>query len=67
MHEIQKTQAVRIVDMIVITPLLIGAALTNKKLPPLVRVALFITGGLTGIYNAQNYRRQQKQLEMMDL
>jgi len=48
------TQIIRIVDVVVFTPVLLLAA-SNKNLSPALRIALGIGGLSTGIYNTVNF------------
>lgn len=53
--EFQKSQQVRVLDMIFVAPLLIYSGATPSWLHPFIRVALVITGAATFLYNANNY------------
>lgn len=52
-----KTQAVRVLDVLLIGPLMIAAAL--RPLPEPWRIALGVTGFLTILYNARNWQRER--------
>lgn len=53
--EVQKSQEVRLLDVLVLGPFMIGVALISKP-PPLVRVLLGVAGVGTIIYNLRNYQ-----------
>jgi hypothetical protein len=53
------TQAIRLVDVFVIGPLLIYAS-TFKTLPSYLRIALLLIGVATIIYNGNNYIKKNK-------
>lgn len=48
------TQAIRAVDVLVLTPAMLIAA-ANKNLHPALRIVLGIGGVSTGIYNTYNF------------
>lgn len=53
--EVQKSQEVRLFDVLVLGPFMIGAALAARP-PLLVRVLLGVAGAGTIIYNLRNYQ-----------
>ena len=54
MNKVDKSQAVRLVDVFLIAPYLIYLG-TNKKLSPLNRTLLIGLGVATAVYNGRNY------------
>jgi len=57
--ENKNTQAVRLVDVFIIGPILIYAS-TFKTLPSYLRIALLLIGVATIIYNGNNYIKKNK-------
>lgn len=53
--EYQKSQQVRILDMVVLAPFLVIAGTMPSNLPPIVKLGLITSGILTFTYNANNY------------
>ncbi len=51
-------QQIRLLDVFVVAPILIGAA-TFKSLPNYMRVALLMIGVLTLVYNGSNYLEER--------
>jgi hypothetical protein len=49
-----KSQAVRLVDVLVLGPFMMWAA-SRRELPEWARLALFVAGGLTVAYNGRNW------------
>lgn len=60
--EISKSQYVRIIDVILIAPVLIYAG-TFKQLPNWVRVSLIGIGAATAIYNGKNFLENRSNLQ----
>ena len=54
MNEAEKTQAIRLADVFLIGPVMMYAGL-GKRMPEMLRLALFAFGALTIIYNGANY------------
>lgn len=55
-----KAQAVRLLDVFALGPLMVWVAdHTRGAVPTWARVALLISGQLTIVYNAHNYGRQR--------
>ena len=52
--QVEKTQVIRIIDVVVIGPVMIAAA-TNKHLHPALRISLAVFGVATMVYNGYNY------------
>lgn len=58
--EVQKSQEVRLFDVLVLGPFMIAMALTSR--PPMVlRVLLGVTGAGTILYNLRNYKLTREQ------
>lgn len=53
--EVQKSQEMRLFDVLVLGPLMIGIALTSRP-SPLLRVVLGAVGAGTILYNLHNYQ-----------
>lgn len=53
--EVQKSQGMRLLDVLVLGPFMIGMALTSRP-SPLLRVLLGAAGAGTILYNLRNYR-----------
>lgn len=62
--EVQKSQEVRLFDVLVLGPFMIAMALTSRP-PPLLRVLMGVAGAGTILYNLRNYQltRQQASAE----
>jgi len=60
--EVQKSQEVRLLDVLVLGPLMIGVALMSRP-SPLVRVLLGAVGVGTILYNLRNYQLTKEQAE----
>lgn len=58
--EVQKSQEVRLLDVLVFGPFLIGMALTTRP-PTLLRVLLGAVGVGTILYNLRNYQLTREQ------
>lgn len=58
--EVQKSQEVRLLDVLVLGPFLIGMALTSRP-PALLRVLLGAVGVGTILYNLRNYQLTREQ------
>lgn len=59
-EEFQKSQWVRVIDILFIGPFLIYVS-SYKRLPKFVRVVLFIIGVATIVYNGNNYIKNLNQ------
>ena len=53
--EYQKSQTVRLCDILILAPFLIYAGAIKSTLPNIVRTGLVITGIATLLYNGKNY------------
>jgi hypothetical protein len=53
--EYQKSQNIRVLDVLVIGPVMIYAGAKSKDLPTWARSALILFGACTIYYNAKNY------------
>lgn len=53
--EYQKSQNIRLIDVLVIGPVLIYAGVKNSNLHPILRASLAIIGVCTIYYNGKNY------------
>lgn len=53
--EFQKSQAVRVIDMVFVAPVLVYAATTKNNLSEPLKIILFTIGIATFVYNANNY------------
>lgn len=58
--EVQKSQEVRLLDVLVLGPFIIGMALTSRP-PALLRVLLGAVGVGTILYNLRNYQLTREQ------
>jgi hypothetical protein len=58
--EIQKSQEVRLFDVLILGPFMIGVALMSRP-SPLVRVLLGAAGVGTVLYNLRNYQLTREQ------
>lgn len=58
--EVQKSQEVRLLDVLVLGPFMIGMALTSRP-SPLLRVLLGAVGVGTILYNLRNYQLTREQ------
>lgn len=54
-NEVSKTQAVRVVDVLFVGPLMALGGLALKKSQPALGATLMLLGLATTVYNAQNY------------
>lgn len=61
--EVQKSQQVRLLDVLVFGPFMIGMALTSRP-PVILRVLLGAVGVGTILYNLRNYQLTQEQAEI---
>jgi len=61
-----KSQAVRLIDVYALGPLMIYAAISPAA-PPMARAALAFTGASTMTYNARNYLRLRQYPEAIKL
>ena len=59
--EFQKSQAIRVWDMIFVAPVLMAAGLAKSNLPDSLRITVFSIGLATFIYNANNYFKNEEQ------
>lgn len=72
MTPFEKSQAVRLVDVFAVGPLLIWAGARSSNLPGWMRGALAVTGAATIAYNGSNYIRNtelenlEEQLEELE-
>lgn len=67
MDDVEKTQLIRILDVVGIGPLMIYAgAKTKEELPGWVRAALILSGITTIGYNGANYLKQREQDDTLD-
>ena len=62
-HEYQKSQNVRLLDVFVIAPILIYAG-TQKNLPQWLQYSLVGIGVATAYYNGKNYLKNKKNNEI---
>ncbi len=53
-EEFQKSQAIRLIDIFMIAPILVLAG-TKKELSPALRIGLLAIGVATFIYNGRNF------------
>lgn len=53
--EYQKSQAIRLLDILILAPFLIYAGVKKSTLPNYIRTGLVITGVATALYNGRNY------------
>jgi len=60
---IRKTQAIRIADVLLIGPVMIGAGLMKGSLPDWMKASLILFGAATIVYNGMNYVKQQREIE----
>lgn len=60
MSELEKTQIVRVLDVVAIGPVMIWAAVSTEKLPDWARLFLGISGVATIFYNGRNWLRNQR-------
>lgn len=60
-EEFQKSQAVRVWDMIFVGPILIFAGVTPSNLPSGLRFTITTIGIATIVYNANNYFKNESQ------
>ena len=60
--EVSKSQYVRIIDVVLIAPVLIYAG-TFKQLPMWLRVSLIGIGAATAVYNAKNFIENKSNLQ----
>jgi intracellular septation protein A len=61
MQEYQKSQEVRIIDVLVIAPILIYAGVKYYNvMPKLLSLSLITIGAATAIYNAKNYIKNKQ-------
>lgn len=58
--EVQKSQEVRLLDILVLGPFMIAMALTSRP-PPILRVLLGAVGVGTILYNLRNYQLTREQ------
>jgi hypothetical protein len=58
-QEYQKSQLIRLIDVVAIGPVMIYAG-TRKELSPFVRYSLLVFGIATVYYNAKNYLINEK-------
>jgi hypothetical protein len=58
--EVQKSQEVRLFDVLVLGPFMIGIALASRP-SPLMRVLLGVAGVGTILYNLKNYQLTKEQ------
>jgi hypothetical protein len=58
--EVQKSQEVRLFDVLVLGPFMIGMAIASRP-PPLLRVLLGVAGAGTILYNLRNYQLTREQ------
>lgn len=59
--EYQKSQEVRIIDVVVIAPILIYAGVKYYNvMPKLLSLSLITIGAATAIYNAKNYIKNKQ-------
>lgn len=61
--EVQKSQEVRLWDVLVLGPFMIGMALTSRP-SPLLRVLLGAVGVGTILYNLRNYQLTREQADL---
>ena len=54
-----KTQVIRILDVVVIAPTMIYAGTTKSDLPPIVKLGLLGFGIATLVYNGNNYLKNR--------
>lgn len=50
-----KTQLIRIVDVLILAPFLVYSGTRKSNLPKFFKMGLVVSGVLTGVYNARNY------------
>ena len=62
MNQIVKTQKIRLIDVVVLGPLMVHAAMLIPKKHKAVRVSLGLFGATTIAYNARNWWRINKSL-----
>jgi hypothetical protein len=55
LNEIQKTQFIRVLDIILIGPMMIYASTKIPKDEYALKIALIVTGAYTSIYNLNNF------------
>lgn len=63
--EFQKSQEVRLLDVFVLGPFMIGVALVSRP-APLLRVLLGVVGVGTILYNLRNYQLNQEQASKVE-
>jgi hypothetical protein len=63
-EEFQKSQAIRVWDMIFVAPVLTYAGMVKSNLPDSLRVTLVFMGIATFIYNANNYFKNESQYSL---
>lgn len=61
----EKTQAIRVLDVLVLGPIMVWAGARRGGLPDWAKVALLVGGAATIVYNGKNFVEKQAELDAL--